>query len=88
MTKKNYSDREKLQLLLNHWLQHNKSHSSDYLKWADVARQGNHTKTAEFIEQAAEFLKKSDKSLEKALESVGDRNQEHQLEHHHHHHHD
>ena len=82
MTKKNYSDLEKLQLLLTHWLQHNKSHSLDYLKWADVARQGNHTKTAEFIEQAADFLKKSDKSLEKALASVGGPNQEH--EHHQH----
>ena len=85
MTKKNYSDLEKLQLLLTHWLQHNKSHSSDYLKWADVARQGNHTKTAEFIEQAVDFLKKSDKSLEKALASVGGPGKE---DGHHHHNHD
>jgi len=85
MTEKNYSDLEKLQMLLTHWLQHNESHGSEYLKWAEVARQGGHATTAEFIEQAADFLKKADKSFEKALESVGGPSQEHQ---HHLHHHD
>ena len=84
MTEKNYSDLEKLQVLLTHWLQHNKSHGSDYLKWAEVARQGGYTPTAEFIEQAVDFLKKADTSFEKALESVGGPGKEH----HHHHHHD
>jgi hypothetical protein len=71
VTEKNYSDTEKLQMLLSHWLQHNEHHGSEYLKWAEIARQGGHASTAELIEQAVEFLKKSDKSLEKALESVG-----------------
>ena len=88
MTEKNYSDLEKLQVLLTHWLQHNESHGSEYLKWAEVARQGGHAATAEFIEQAAALLKKADKSFEKALESVGGPSQGHEHEHHHHHHHD
>jgi hypothetical protein len=71
MTEKNYSDLEKLQMLLSHWLQHNESHGSEYLKWAEVARQEGHTETAEFIEQAVDLLNKADKSLGKALESVG-----------------
>ena len=86
MTEKHYSDLEKLQMLLTHWLQHNESHGSEYLKWAAVAREDGHAATAEFIEQALEFLKKADESLGKALESVGGPSQEHQ--HHHHHHHD
>ena len=86
MTEKNYSDIEKLQVLLTHWLQHNESHGSEYLKWADVARQGGHAATAEFIEQTVDLLKKADESLKKALESVGGPSQEHH--HHHHHHHD
>lgn len=77
MTEKHYSDLEKLQVLLTHWLQHNESHGSEYLKWAEVAREGGHTITAELIEQAVEHLKKADESLEKALESVGGPSQEH-----------
>jgi hypothetical protein len=86
MTEKNYTDLEKLQLLLSHWLQHNESHGAEYLKWAGVARQDGHEATAEFIEQAVELLKKADESLGKALESVGGPSQEHQHHHHHHHH--
>ena len=86
MTEKHYSDLEKLQMLLTHWLQHNESHGSEYLKWAEVARESGHGETAELIEQALDLLKKADASLEKALESVGGPSQEHQ--HHHHHHHD
>jgi hypothetical protein len=86
MTEKNYTDLEKLQLLLSHWLQHNESHGAEYLKWAGVARQDGHEATAEFIEQAVELLKKADESLGKALESVGGPSQDHQHHHHHHHH--
>jgi len=88
MTEKHYSDLEKLQMLLTHWLQHNESHGSEYLKWAEVARQDGHATTAEFIEQAVDFLKKADKSLGKALESVGGPSKEYQHHHHHHHHDD
>ena len=84
MTEKHYSDLEKLQVLLTHWLQHNESHGAEYLKWAEVARQGGHTATAEFIDQAVELLNKADESLRKALESVG--GPSHQGHHHHHHH--
>ena len=84
MTEKKYSDIEKLQMLLTHWLQHNESHGSEYLKWAEVARQGGNATTAELIEQAVAHLKKADDSLGKALESVGGPSQGHQ----HHHHHD
>jgi len=86
MTEKHYSDLEKLQVLLTHWLQHNKSHGSEYLKWAEVAKKEGLATTAECIEQAVEHLKKADKSLGKALESVGGPSQEHH--HHHDHHHD
>ena len=85
MTEKHYSDLEKLQMLLTHWLQHNESHGSEYLKWAEVAREDGHATTAEFIEQAVGLLKKADESLGKALESIGGPSQGHQ---HHHYHHD
>ena len=87
MTEKHYSDLEKLQVLLSHWLQHNESHGEEYIKWAEVARKAGHETTAEFIEEAVVLLKKTDRSLEKAFESVGGASQEHKHEHHHHHHH-
>jgi len=86
MTEKHYSDLEKLQVLLTHWLQHNESHGTEYLKWAEVARKAGHETTAAFIEEAVVLLKKADGSLENALESVGGPDQEHEHGHHHHHH--
>jgi hypothetical protein len=84
MTEKKYSDVEKLQTLISHWLNHNEDHGSEYGKWAEVARQAGYVSTAEFIEEAVDLLAKADKAFEKALESVGGSGKEH----HHHHHHD
>ena len=86
MTEKQYTELEKLQMLLTHWLQHNESHGKEYAKWIEVARQAGHSTTAEYIEQAVDLLAKADKSFEKALESVGGPSKCHG--HHHHHHHD
>jgi len=86
MTEKKYSDIEKLQMLITHWLQHNESHGKEYAKWAEVARQAGHSTTAEFIEQAGDLLAKADEAFGKALESVGGPSKGHQ--HHHHHDHD
>ena len=85
MTEKHYSDREKLQVLLTHWLQHSETHGKEYLQWIEKAREGGHADTAEFIEQAVALLKKADESLQKALDSIGGPSHGH---HHHHHHHD
>ena len=84
MTDKQYTDIEKLQMLLSHWLQHNESHGKEYAKWAAVARQTGHATTAEHIEKAVELLAKADKAFEKALQSIGGPGRGHQ----HHHHHD
>ena len=83
MTEKQYSDIEKLKMLITHGLQHNESHGREYAKWAAVAREAGHTATAEYIEQAAGLLVKADKAFGKALESVGGPHQGHQYQHHH-----
>lgn len=88
MTEKQYSDIEKLQMLIAHWLQHNESHSEEYGKWAAVARQDGHIATAQYLEQALDLLAKADQAFEKALESVGGAPPGHTSEHHRHHHHD
>jgi len=83
MNEKQYTDPEKLQMLLEHWLQHNKGHGTEYQKWAEVARQAGLSKTAELILQALASLEDADKALAKALASVGGPPKENQ--HHHHH---
>jgi len=84
MTEKQYSDIEKLQMLITHWLQHNKSHGREYAKWAEVARQAGYAATADFIEQAVALLGDADKVFEKALESVGGPSKKTEPHHHHH----
>jgi len=86
MSEKQYSDIEKLQMLITHWLQHNESHGREYAKWAEVARQAGYTDTADYIEQAVELLANADKVFEKALDSAGGPRKD--TQHHHHHHHD
>jgi nickel/cobalt exporter len=84
MTEKQYTDIEKLQMLITHWLQHNESHGKEYAKWATVAREAGHSTAAECIEEAVGLLAKADRAFEKALAAVGGPGKGHQ----HHHHHD
>jgi len=85
MTEKKYSDVEKLQMLLSHWLQHNQDHGREYEKWAGFAGDAGYPDAAAYIKQAVELLAKADEAFEKALEAVGGPGKDH---HHHHHHHD
>jgi hypothetical protein len=88
MAEKQYSDTEKLQTLLDLWLQHNMGHGAEYQKWAEVARQAGLSETAELIERAVAFLKDADTALAKALASAGGPPKKHPHHHHQHHQHD
>jgi rubrerythrin len=46
---------EKLEKLLNHWIQHNDHHIGDYQKWAQEARENSQTEVADLLESAAEL---------------------------------
>jgi hypothetical protein len=85
MTEKKLSDIEKLQVLLPHWLEHNKSHGVEFSHWAEIVGKTGDTETAELIRQAADYLEKADQVLSQALESIGGPRPHHG---HHHHHHD
>jgi fructose-bisphosphate aldolase class 1 len=87
MTEKKYTDIEKLQTLLTHWLQHNQDHGKEYAKWSVVARQAGNPTAAACIEQAVELLAKADKAFAQALEAVGGPREEHSPHGHGHHHH-
>ena len=85
MDEKQYTDTQKLQMLLDHWLQHNKCQVAEYQEWTEVARQAGLSETADLIQQAVASLKNADNALAKALTSAGGslKNQHHQ-----HHQHD
>ena len=85
MTEKKLSDIEKLQVLLPHWLEHNKSHGAEFCQWAEIISAAGETETAALIRQAAGYLEKADDTLSQALESLGGPLHGHA---HHHHHHD
>ena len=87
MSEKQLSDIEKLQVLLPHWLEHNKSHGEEFSRWAAIISDTGDTATAALIRQAAEYLEKADQALSEALESLGGPLTGH-THHHHHHHHD
>ena len=74
------SAKEKLRVLLPHWIEHSKSHQDEFSNWAEQVGKEGHTDLAALIEQAMESMQKTDAMLEEALALAGGAK-----EHHHHH---
>ncbi len=90
---------EKLQVLLPHWIEHNRSHVAEFREWASAARSGKAEGAADLLEKAAANMAANDEILGKALASVGgaaevsdhhhhDDGEEHHGHKHHHHGHE
>lgn len=84
---------EKLRVLLPHWVEHNRSHKAEFVKWAAEARKDGLEEVAALIEKAAAGLDSADAALTNALGKVGgaagDGHHHHHHDHDHgHHHHD
>jgi len=77
------SDKEKLQILLAHWIEHNQSHAAEMTKWRQVAADNNLVVCARLIDEAVSGIETTDKALEAALEEIG--GAPHGTHHHHHH---
>jgi hypothetical protein len=82
------STREKLQRLIPHWIEHNRSHAAEFRRWAAQAAVDGHQKTAALIENAAALLCRAEAELAAALEQSGGPAAGHMHEggHHHDHH--
>ena len=63
-----YTDKEKLRLLLPHWIEHNQEHAAEFREWARRVDAGG-----EHILAAADQLDQANRSLEQALEGLGGR---------------
>lgn len=78
--------REKLQILLPHWIEHNHNHEAEFKKWADLARAEGQGALADLLGKAVASMGETDGILQKVLAEIGGPGEGHC--HHHHHHHD
>ena len=64
-------DREKLQVLLEHWVEHNAAHEEEFEKWAQRARQAGLEEVCREISGAADRLQEATRCLREALSHLG-----------------
>nr|ADO12087.1 hypothetical protein Ccar_3240 [Clostridium carboxidivorans P7] len=67
----NLSKEEKtLKILLDHWVDHNKSHEDGFKDWIEKSKSMGKVKTAEFIQKAVEAMENANEMLIKAKENM------------------
>jgi len=64
------SEMEKLKILLDHWIEHNKEHGEEFREWAEKARAFGETVVQEDMVDAARHMDKASESLQKGLEEL------------------
>ena len=64
------SDMKKLEVLLQHWVEHNREHSGEFREWAEKAGALGHTEVRDEILRAVEQMDKANASLLRALERL------------------
>jgi len=78
------TDLDKLRVLLPHWIEHNKGHGTEFLKWAALCREHDAPDLALLLDRAIEHLRQADAALTEVLGKLGGPDPDH---HHHQHHH-
>ena len=56
-------DKEKLKVVIEHWIEHNKEHAEEFREWAGKAKGFGENATGENITRAAEQLEAANESL-------------------------
>ncbi|MEG1408640.1 MAG: hypothetical protein RSD36_02255 [Terrisporobacter sp.] len=56
-------DEKTLKILLVHWVNHNESHEEGFKEWVSKAKDMKKEETAKYIEQAIEYMQKSNEML-------------------------
>ena len=64
------TDMEKLQVLINHWIEHNEEHADEFMKWAERARAAGKDAVYDDILKAIGKLRDANSNLRAALESL------------------
>lgn len=57
---------EKLQILLDHWIEHNSAHEEEFERWVEKARQAGLEEVSHQISGAAESLRQASRCLRQA----------------------
>ncbi len=60
----------KIQLLIQHWIEHNESHGEEYRRWADIAREEGFERVETLILEAANRIRSANEKLKEALEDL------------------
>ncbi len=79
--------KDKLRVLLRHWIEHNDGHVEEFEKWRQTAASEGDDTIAAHIAAAIGEMKQANEALEKALKDAGGPLESHDEGHHHHHHH-
>ncbi len=80
---------EKLRVMLQHWIDHNKGHVEEFEKWRKTMVDDGQDALADNITEAVKNMAEVNASLGKALHAAGGpKDDGHHHDHHHHHHHD
>ncbi|HBG18305.1 MAG TPA: hypothetical protein DDY32_03260, partial [Desulfobulbaceae bacterium] len=75
---------EKLRVMLQHWIEHNKGHMEEFTKWQETMAGEGKTSLAAHIAKAIEMMVGMNEELHQALHEAGGHG--HDDDHHHHHH--
>ncbi len=81
---------EKLRVMLQHWIEHNKGHMDEFEKWRGVMKIEGQASLADHIQKTIELMAAVNAELEQTLEEAGgpkddDDHHHHHVGHHHHH---
>lgn len=81
---------EKLRVMLQHWIEHNKGHVEEFEKWRKLMADEGHSSPAENITEAVKTMATLNAQLGKALHEIGGPKSQgdhghHEHEHGHHH---
>lgn len=62
---------DKLRALLPHWIEHNREHAADYVRWAKVAEEAGREAAAGRIRAAIGLVAQANDALQEALDALG-----------------
>jgi len=63
-------ERDKLRVLLNYWVEHNREHSQEFREWADKAKAFGEVEIADEMLLAAQEMDKASKLLSQSLKRL------------------
>lgn len=64
------AEKEKLRVLLNHWVQHNREHAQEFRQWAEKAERLGQRTVSDDIIRAAQQMDKGNEFLLAALDRL------------------